>query len=213
MIVSHKHRFIFFAVPKTGTHAIREALRPHLHEDDWEQQVLFGQQALPIPEIARLRHGHISVQQIRPHFDADRWTGYFKFGFVRNPFDRFVSICFFLQRDNSDFAHSARRFMKLAINRQRFRQRVLALPQYRLLTDADARVGLDFVGRYESLQESYDKICAFLGIPSTPLPRKNPSKHKPWREYYDEELAASVRDFYEMDLRLFGYDDLSGSTK
>ena len=30
MIISHAHRFIFFAVPRTGTHALRAALQPHL---------------------------------------------------------------------------------------------------------------------------------------------------------------------------------------
>ena len=33
MIISHKHRFIFVAVPKTATHAVRKALRPHLGRD------------------------------------------------------------------------------------------------------------------------------------------------------------------------------------
>ena len=28
MIVSHRHRFVFFAVPRTGTHAVRTALQP-----------------------------------------------------------------------------------------------------------------------------------------------------------------------------------------
>ena len=95
MIISHRHKFIFFAVPKTATHTIREALRHHKDEDDWEQQVLYGEQALPIPEIARLKHGHISAEQIRPHLDDAIWNEYFKFAFVRNPFDRFVSTCFF----------------------------------------------------------------------------------------------------------------------
>ena len=40
MIVSHRHRSIFFALPHTGTHAIRAALRPFLGSDDWEQEGL-----------------------------------------------------------------------------------------------------------------------------------------------------------------------------
>ena len=108
LIISHKHKFIFFAVPKTATHTIRQALTPHMGEEDWEQQVLFGQdRALPIPEIAALNHGHISVTQIQPHLSDEVWGSYFKFGFVRNPFDRYVSTCFFLHRDTPNFARSA----------------------------------------------------------------------------------------------------------
>ena len=41
MIISHRHQFLFFAVPKTGTHAVREALREHMGDEDLEQAGLF----------------------------------------------------------------------------------------------------------------------------------------------------------------------------
>ena len=172
MIISHQHKFIFFAVPKTATHTIREALRQHMGPDDWEQQVLFGEQILPIPQLARLRHGHISAQEVRPHLEPGVWDDYFKFGFVRNPFDRFVSTCFFLNRDAPNFADSAVAFMKDRLSRARFRQRILVRPQHLQLCDADGEVALDFVGRYEDLQHSYDIICERIGIPGTPLSRR-----------------------------------------
>ena len=206
MIVSHKHRFIFFAVPKTATHAIRQALRQHAGSDDWEQQVLFGKQYLPIPEIAKIQHGHISVRQILPHLDVEIWQSYFKFGFVRNPFDRYVSTCFFLNRNTPDFAESADAFMKRALSTPRFRNRILVKPQSLQLSDENGTIALDYVGRYESLQQSYDDICERIGIPSTNLERKNPSKHKPFIDYYDDELRRIVSDFYQDDLQTFGYE-------
>ena len=206
MIVSHAHKFIFFAVPKTATHTIREALRAHLGPDDWEQQVLFGQQSLPIPDIARLGHGHITAAEIRPHLDADVWNGYFKFAFVRNPFDRFVSTCFFLNRSSPDFADIAVEFMKQRLPLPRFRERVLVRPQYRQLVDERGAIALDYVGRYEDLQQSYDAICEAIGIASTELGKKNTSQHSAFMNYYDDELRQMVADFYAEDLRLFGYE-------
>jgi len=206
VIISHRHKFIFFAVPKTATHAIREALRQHTGPDDWQQQVLFGEQFLPIPEIARLGHGHISAQEIRPHLEPEVWESYFKFAFVRNPFDRFVSTCFFLNRGNPDFADGAVAFMKERLPRQRFRQRILVRPQYRQLCTADSQVALDFVGRYESLQQSYDTICDRIGIPRTALARKNSSNHSTYSSYYDDDLQQLVGEYYKDDLRIFSYD-------
>lgn len=205
MIVSHSHKFIFFAVPKTATHAVRQALRQHLTEDDWEQQTLFGKQFLPIPELAALGHGHISAKQLKPHLPADTWETYFKFAFVRNPFDRFVSTCFFLNRGTPNFEGSALSFMKAALGRARFRARVLVRPQADLLTDSLGGIAMDFVGRYESLQASFDEICDRIGVPSSSLPRKNVSRHRSYDEYYDETLKQQVADFYRDDLRLF-YD-------
>ena len=206
MIISHRHKFIYFAAPKTATHTIREALRQHLGPDDWEQQVLFGKQYLPIPEIAAIEHGHISANEIRPHLSTTVWDDYFKFAIVRNPYDRFVSTCFFLNRENPNFAASAVAFMKDRLPRERFRQRVLVRPQYQQLCSADGQVALDFVGRYEELQPSYDSICERIGIPGMELGKKNASVHSSFVDYYDDDLRQKVAEFYAEDLRLFAYD-------
>jgi len=206
LIISHKHKFIFFAVPKTATHAIREALREHTDENDWEQQVLFGQQYLPIPELASIGHGHISVTQLRPHISNEIWDTYFKFGFVRNPFDRFVSTCFFLNRKNPGFKNNAAALMKRALTFERFRQRILVKPYSELLTGDNGEVAVDFVGRYEDLQQSFDTVFERLNLPSANLPRKNVSEHAAYAEYYDDELKQAVGNFYEKDLRMFNYD-------
>ena len=205
MIVSHAKQFIFFAVPKTGTHAVRELLGSHKGPGDWEQQVLFGEQISPIPEIAKLEHGHISVQQIAPHLERAVWENYFKFAIVRNPFDRFISICFFLNRQNPKFTETPLEWMKSAIVVPRFRRRVLVAPQHLQLTDAQGTLAMDYVGRYETLQDSVDEICGKLQIESTPLIKKNSSDHQQYREYYDDELKSMVGKFYREDLKQFGY--------
>lgn len=53
VIISLARRFIFFAVPKTGTQAVRQALSVHLGPDDWQQHGLYGQARLPIPALTR----------------------------------------------------------------------------------------------------------------------------------------------------------------
>jgi hypothetical protein len=206
LIISHKHKFIFFAVPKTATHAIREALRKHTVAGDWEQQLLFGQQSLPIPDLASLGHGHISVTQLRPHLPSETWDSYFKFGFVRNPFDRFISTCFFLNRKNPHFKKNAMTYMKQAITIERFRRRILVRPYSELLTDDKEEIAVDFVGRFEDLQKSFDDVSERLHLPSTDLTKKNKSEHDAYTEYYDDELRENVAEFYARDLRVFGYD-------
>ena len=157
-------------------------------------------------------HGHISVRQVRPHLPDDTWKSYFKFGFVRNPFDRFVSSCFFLNRKNPQFEKSAVTFMKGALGVERFRQRMLVKPQNQLLTDDDGKVAVDSVGRYESLQQSYDEICPRIGVPTMKLGRNNPSSHGAYAEYYDDELRDRVAEYYKDDLRIFSYEFDSGAS-
>ena len=205
MIISHAHKFIFFAVPKTGTHAVREVLRMHLSADDWEQQMLTGNQTLPIPEIAQIGHGHVTVREIRPYLSQEIWNEYHKFAFIRNPFDRFVSVCAFLNRENPAFARSPLLWMKEALSRPRFRERVLVREQFEQLCNEERELAIDSAYRYESLQESLDIVLGKLSLPSSPLNVLNSSEHKAYSEYYDDELKGLVQALYNTDIEKFNY--------
>ncbi len=205
MIISHRHRFIFFAIPKTGTHSVRQALRRHMAEDDLEQVGLFVQKRFPYPELKDIGHGHISARQIAPVLDPEVFTAYFKFAFVRNPFERFVSYCAFMGRKDDQFLNAPREFMKWILFERKPFDHVLFLTQHEFIADTENRLALDYVGRNESMQTGYDAICAHLGIPGETLARANASQHRPYREYYDRELADAVAEFYRKDFELFDY--------
>ncbi len=112
MIISATHKFVFAAIPKTGTHSVRRALREHMGPQDMEQVGLFVQRALPIPDLARIGHGHISLAQLRPYMRPEDFSAFFKFAFVRNPFDRFVSYASFITRELGDFDRDPQKVMR-----------------------------------------------------------------------------------------------------
>jgi hypothetical protein len=207
MIVSHNHRFIFAAVPKTGTHSVRQALREHLGDDDVEQVGLFVNKRFPWEDLAAIQHGHLSLRQVRPYLGEDAFSGYFKFAFVRNPFDRFVSYCAFMLRGGDVFARQPREAMHHFLFAAPPEQHILFQPQASLLVDEDGQTLLaDMVGRVEDMQGSYDAICARLGFASRPLDRVNGTTHGDYRRYYDQALIDGVAARYAQDLELFGYD-------
>jgi hypothetical protein len=209
LIISHKYKFIFFAVPRTATHSIRHALGPCLTPDDWQQELLRKKQTIPIAGIARLGHGHISVSQLKQNVSKDIWSTYFKFAFVRNPYDRFASVCSFLNKNNVNYATYAPEFMKNALLIERFKQRILVRPQTEMLLDEVGVMAMDFIGRYETLQGSWDHICNAIGIKPQALQRQNQSSQTPtstrYRNYYDHKLEAQVRDFYLADFAMLDY--------
>ncbi|GLK50373.1 hypothetical protein GCM10017620_33470 [Brevundimonas intermedia] len=206
MIVSHRHRFIFAAVPKTGTHAVRRALREQMGEEDLEQVGLFIDKRFPWEDLAAIRHGHLSLRQVRPYVGKEAFADYFKFAFVRNPFDRFVSYCAFMLRDGDVFQRRPRDVMRHFLFQQPPEQHILFQSQSSLLVDEDGKTLLtDQFGRVEEMQASYDSLCARIGIPSRPLDRVNGTKREDYRIYYDQELIDGVAARYAQDIDLFGY--------
>lgn len=206
MIVSHHHRFIFAAVPKTGTHSVRQALREQLGDEDVEQVGLFVSKRFPWAGLAAIQHGHLSLRQVRPYLGEEAFGGYFKFGFVRNPFDRFVSYCAFMLRGGDDFERQPREVMRHFLFVEPPEHHVLFQPQASLLVGEDGRTLVtDGIGHVEDMQGSYDAICARIGIPSRALDRVNGSRRGDYRHYYDQALIDGVAARYAQDLELFGY--------
>lgn len=206
VIVSHQHRFIFAAVPKTGTHSVRQALREKLGDGDLEQVGLFVNKRFPWADLAAVQHGHLALRQVRPYLGQEAFDRYFKFAFVRNPFDRFVSYCAFMTRGGDIFRQRPRDVMRHFLFGNPPEHHILFQPQASLLLDDDGETLLtDMVGRVEDMQASYDAICARIGIPPRPLERVNGTEHGDYRPYYDRDIIEGVAARYAKDLELFGY--------
>ena len=204
MIISALHKFIFVAIPKTGTHSVRQALRQHMGPDDVEQVGLFVRKQLPIPELAQLQHGHLTLQQIRPYLQPEEWSALFKFAFVRNPFDRFISYCSFITRSRGDFERDPRATMHRILEIRPL-EHILFKPQHHFVTDESGQLLADQIGRVEEMQRSYDEICSRIGIPGATLEKVNASSRRNYREYYDQPLIDGVAKLYARDLELFDY--------
>jgi hypothetical protein len=205
MIISTLHKFVFVAIPKTGTHAVRQALREHMGPQDMEQVGLFVQRSLPIPALAQIGHGHITLEELRPHVKAQAWASFFKFAFVRNPFDRFVSYCAFITRDGDEFDNDPQAVMRDVLAHPP-NDHILFHPQHSFVTDRSGALLADYVGRVEEMQKSYDEISARVGIPTSRLEKVNATKRRNYREYFDDKLIEGVAKLYARDLELFGYE-------
>ena len=205
MIVSFRQKFIFAAIPKTGTHAVRQALRAHLGPDDFEQVGLFVQKRFPIAEIAALEHGHVSLQQLRPFLSPEQFEAFFKFAFVRNPFDRFISFCAFMTRAEKQFEQDPHKVMRFFIHNPPW-HRILFQPQHTFVADPEGNLLSNYIGRVEKMQSSYDEIAKRIGVPTTQLEKVNVSDRRDYRSYYTPELVDGVARLYARDLELFGYE-------
>ena len=147
----------------------------------------------------------------------------YKFAFVRNPFDRIISSYFHCLRRRwikggfKNFVKTP--FEELApepcLHTQPLTAHLSAHEKSKLDSEPfsfrgyneDPQLGyLDFIGRFENLQEDFNTICDNSGIPRQKLPHKNKGKHKHYTEYYDEEIKQLVAEKYKKDIEAFGYE-------
>jgi len=139
--------------------------------------------------------------------DDEKWKDYFKFTFVRNPWDRMVSAYNYqiggVPKGNSfsDWLHNfAWDERGNPINKHWLEQH--------LHVKRDGPMWVDFVGRFENLEEDWKKVCRIIGK-EWELPHKNYNRGKPrnmsYIDYYDEDTKWIVAKKFRKDIELFGY--------
>jgi len=64
---------------------------------------------------------------------------------------------------------------------------------------------VDFVGRYENLDEDWSKVCRALQIRALSLGRENQVARQDYRVFYDDESRELVANRFARTIELFGY--------
>lgn len=189
-MICDQHRFIFVHLNKTGGTSIEKVFEPEADRKD-------------------VRYKHASVAYYKRKFPL-RFRRYYKFAFVRNPFDWLVSRYHWSRDHQHLFDYSFDELLQrlrdgvpLAAQAPWLETEAL-LPQYDRLA-IRGRIAVDFVGRYESLQRDFDTICAALKIEPRTLPHVFRTDHARYVDYYDDEARGIVEARYAVDIDAFGY--------
>lgn len=204
-ILSHRHRFIFIAVPKTGSHSIRFALRSALGPEDEEQVSLFVSRRIDRPGFLEIQHGHQTALEVREAIGEQMWQDYLSFAVVRNPWDRFVSYVAFMMRDNGAFQADPAAAMRRVLDNPARQSRVHLRPQHDFLVDQQGHCMVNRVCRLENLQAEFGDLCRDIGMAAPVLEKRNASAHRHYADYYDAELTERVGVLYAQDIAMLGY--------
>lgn len=206
MLISDEKGFVFVHVQKAAGSSVTAALKPHAlprPPTGWYSVL----RAFDLPrDYHRYRFPkHCGIQEAQKKMPDERFQAYFKFAFVRNPWDRLVSMYNAEVKKNRKRRHRRVRAMSDFSEFLRYAIRHRMLQQHPLILDHQERVGVDFLGYYENLAEDYAVVRDRLEL-DVELPRLNAFDHKPYREYYTDQTRALVARYWARDIELLGYE-------
>ncbi|HEX3109804.1 MAG TPA: sulfotransferase family 2 domain-containing protein [Thermoanaerobaculia bacterium] len=190
MLLSLRHKFIFIHIYKAAGTSVTHALRPFTREPWWRRRA--------VPRLP----DHITAAELR-EIIGDLFDRCFKFTFVRNPWDWQVSLYHYMQQTRK---HPQHRLVSAMTFDDYIRWRVTEDKhlQKEFVTDAGGKTIVDFVGRFENLEDDFAVACAKIGISAT-LPHTNRSRHADYRTYYDDVTRELVASHFREDIEMFGY--------
>ncbi len=198
MLVSHSHKLVFVHVQKTGGATVSRLLQEN------------------IPDVYQLRERHEFA--IRGMEELEGWNEYFKFAFVRNPWDRLVSWYCMIRKSPNNFplyrymrdnSSTFEEFIHNCTDEIEVKKDVyysFAYNQLDYVTDRNGDLLVDFIGRFENFEKDLVKVLSRLGIEPESLPYENRGSHGHYSSFYTPETEMIVRERFKKDIESFGYE-------
>ncbi|MDU8885473.1 sulfotransferase family 2 domain-containing protein [Yeosuana sp. MJ-SS3] len=199
-MISHKYKCIFIHIPRTAGSSIEK----WICGSDWWK----------IDKQTK----HLLASQAKSIYQ-EYWDSYFKFSFVRNPWDRSVSCL----KHPEYFGILFDKRMNFNLYKERFKFPILVEYDYRFYQAKDIVNNrhkenmvyqnildkeIDFIGTYENLEKDLNFIKRELGIKDKFEIKKSLEKSNnrlAYQKYYDQKSIEEVNSLYKEDILKFNY--------
>jgi len=224
MPVNHENKIIFIHIPKTGGTSIRKFLNLTPSEEDPSNQETidyFKEQKIDYD------YNHPTAYAYKRYGLKEYFETYFKFTFVRNPYDRCLSQFFWAngghqKRDilpshapwldlkpKEDFSKKAFSNFLVKYTRQTQSYKSHRAGQSNFILDENGNSLVDFIGKYENLKEDLIKILDILKINKSIDELVH--RHKNLVEYDKSQYLTQknkelIYNKFKKDFELFGYE-------
>lgn len=208
MLISYSHQFIFVHVYKVAGTSVRHSLSPYARDPErYLPSRLFkrlsGHRVLPQRGLVALTT-HSSARKIKQALPLDVFEQFYKFAFVRNPWDWQVSLYHFMLKERSHHQHDLMKLQQSFDQYIEWRVNEDRRLQKDFVVNENGELIVDFIGRYETLEQDFAAVCDQVGL-KYHLPHLNTSSHRDYKALYTPKTSALVAEAFREDIEFFGY--------
>jgi hypothetical protein len=217
MLFSDSKQFIFLHNYKVAGSSVKRSLAPYSIQNpsNWHNVNSFlGKRSILLAKMLnslneslnlapRLDH-HSNAKEAQKFFPAEVWKNYYKFGFVRNPWDWQVSMYHFMRTQKNHFQHELvscfddfEEYLEWRVSSDLNRQ-------IDFFKDPSGRVAMDFIGKLENIKKDFSIICDAVGI-TCEISFVNKTNHRHYKEHYNERSRKLIADHFIEDIDTFEY--------
>jgi hypothetical protein len=217
MLISYSQKFIFLHNYKVAGSSVKRALAPYSVQNPsaWHNlNSFFGERSVPLARILNSLNGSLNIaSRLDHHSNAkdsegflpdDVWGNYYKFGFVRNPWDWQVSMYHFMRTKKDHFQHKLVSRFKNFEEYLEWRVSSDINLQVDFFKDSSGTVSMDYIGKLENINEDFSVICEAVGI-SCVIPFVNKTNHQHYKRHYNERTRKLIADHFIEDIETFKY--------
>jgi hypothetical protein len=215
MLISYSHKFIFIHIAKAAGLSIREALKKYCQEPEQFKIIRpprkLGDKPNPLYEMWEAFLLHQQASAIQKELTREVYDSFYTFAFVRNPWDWQVSMYNFILQETSHTKHKLVKsmsgfaeYLEWVVNTKKPYAKGAPKYQKEMICNFNGELIVDFVGRYETLEQDFNHVCRVLDIRPS-LPHLNRTGHKDYRSYYNEKTKKIVAEHFKEDIEMFGY--------
>lgn len=223
--INHDKKAIFIHIPKTAGIYIRQTLSNHYDFETYlfkrPDHEIYCKTNYKLNKSKSLYfanniNGVINYYKTSDYLnnlmnmDNDKWNEYYKFCFVRNPYDRAVSAWNYLndtEKLNIDF--DVYLDMKNIVSENEYFH--IFMDQTTNVIDGDNKnvLFIDYIGKFENLEEDFKKILINIGFKEDEITHDkkpiNKRAHKKYLEYYNDKNIKKINEIYKDDFINFDY--------
>ena len=160
---------------------------------------------------------HYTAIEYRVIYGRSDFDRYFKFAFVRNPWDRLYSAYRYLKaggwdegdriwaEENIGHIKDFDEFVSRWLSIENMHKHLHFKPQHEFICDSRGRMLVNYLAYFETLQDDFKRVCRHMDIDAE-LGCHNANPGLGYQDVYTEETRQKVAEIYAQDIALFGYD-------